>query len=410
MPFELFIALRYFTSRKRKTIVNRISMVSVTGIAIGSMALIIILSVYNGFNSLIFDLYGKFDPDFSIEPVKGKYFTKSDSIIFMVKSSKDVVAISRVLEDNVLVQYDEITYPARVMGVDKSWWDVTQVKSTITEGDVFTKYDSLRFCVIGHGLASNLHFGINFIYPLRFFAPQKSDGPIVSAENSFRSETLFPTGVFSIHFEIDGKYVVVPYNFVNYLLDADSGFTSLAIKIKPSANAQRTQKELQTLLGKNYLVKNRIQQHEFYYKVTQAEKWIIFAILTLIMIIASFGIVGTLMMLIIEKKEDSRTLQVLGAQQSQLKKLFLIDGFAITFVGAIIGLFMGFLVCYLQETFGIIKIGSSEALIIDTYPVKMIATDFVLVFITIITIGFVLSYYPVQYVSKKYFSSYRETE
>lgn len=243
---------------------------------------------------------------------------------------------------------------------------------------------------------------------MHFYAPKYSEEKSVALDNAFTSKYLFATGIFSVLSELDGRYVIVPYTFTNELFDADSSYTSLEIKIKPSASVSKVQKDLQKQLGSGYVVKNRVEQHEFFHKVSRAEKWIVYAILTLIMIIASFSIVGSLMMLIIDKKEDARTLRMLGAEMKHIKRLFLYEGFAITLSGTLIGLTLGYIICKLQQEFKLLTIEAQSALIIDAYPVKIIGSDFLLIFSTIMIIGFILSYYPVHFISNQYFSRFRK--
>ncbi len=408
MPFDLFIALRYFIRKKNNKIVNRISIISIVSIAIGSMALVIVLSVFNGFSNIIGSLYEKFDPDLKIELVVGKTFSQNDSAYHIARLHPDVELVSRVYEDNVLIQYDEITHPAIIKGVEKNWEKITNVKLSLKQGDWYALPDTNNFCVVGREIAIIIGLNLNFIYPMHFYAPKYSEEKSVALDKAFTSKYLFATGIFSILSELDGRYVIVPYAFTNELFEADSSYTSLEIKVKSKESVSKVQKDLQKQLGSGYVVKNRMEQHEFFHKVSKAEKWIVYAILTLIMIIASFSIVGSLMMLILDKKDDARTLRMLGAEMKHIKRLFLYEGFAITLSGTLIGLSLGYIVCKLQQEFKLLTIEAQSALIIDAYPVKIIGSDFLLIFFTIMFIGFVLSYYPVHFISNRYFSSFRK--
>ena len=216
---------------------------------------------------------------------------------------------------------------------------------------------------------------------------------------------MFATGIFAIQSDIDSKYVIMPYSYVSELFQADSLVTSFEVKVEDNYNIADVQKEIKSAIGNDYTVKTRIEQHEFLYKVTQAEKWIIFAILSFILLIASFTIIGSLMMLIIDKKEDSQTFRVLGAELKSIKRVFLYEGFLITLFGALAGMAIGYTICWVQQQFELIKINVSGELLIDAYPVKMMGIDFLMIFATVIAIGYFVSYYPVYFITKRYFGN-----
>lgn len=403
MKFELFVAWRYFFSRKRKNIVNLITTISVIGVAIGTMALVIVLSVFNGFDDLIKTLFGSFDPDFKIEAVKGKTMHGYDSTYSKLVSIDGIEMVSRIYEDNALVRYNDRTHPARLKGVEKDWWQTSGVDSMLIDGAIFTTYDTINFCVVGQNLAYRLGLGLHFVQSMLFYAPQKSSSRQVNIDNAFKTNYLFATGIFAIQNDIDSRYIIAPYSFVSELFQADGLVTAFEVKIKNGRKSSDVQKEIEATLGAGYTVKDRLQQHEFLYKVMQAEKWVIFAILTFILIIASFSIIGSLMMLIIDKKNDSRTLRVLGAELRTIKRLFLFEGLAISLSGALAGMVVGYAICLIQQQFGLIKINVTGALLIDHYPVKMIAVDFVAIFTTVVAIGYFVSYYPVHFITRRYF-------
>jgi lipoprotein-releasing system permease protein len=405
MRFELFIARRYFFSGKRKNIINIITSISVGGVAIGAMALIVVLSVFNGFDGLIRSLFGSFDPDLKVEKTVGKTMSGNDWVYTTLAGVEGVAMTSRVYEDNALIRYDERTHPARMKGVEKEWWTMSGVDSMLIDGGIYTPYDTTNFCVVGRDLANRLGLGLHFVQAMRFYAPRKSASREVNAENAFVASHMFATGIFSIHNDIDARYVIIPYSFVSELFQAEGLVTSFEVKIKKGYKVSNVQKEIEKKLGVDYTVKNRFQQHEFLYKVMQSEKWIIFAILTFILIIASFSIIGSLMMLIIDKKEDAHTLRTLGAELQTIRRMFLIEGLVITLFGAIAGMTLGALICWAQQQFELVKINVTGGLIIDAYPVEMMGIDFVIIFFTVLFIGFVASYYPVRFITKRYFGN-----
>ncbi len=405
MRFEFFVAKRYFFSRKRKNIVNIITTISVIGVAIGTMALVVVLSVFNGFDGLIRSLFGSFDPDLKIEKVVGKTIDASDTLYSMISGIEGVEKACRVYEDNALVRYDERTHPVRLKGVEKEWWMVSGVDSMLIDGAIYTKYDSIAFCVVGRELSYRLGLGLHFIQPMHFYAPKKTSSREITVNNAFVSNFMFATGIFAIQSDIDSRYVIVPYSFTTELFQAENMVTAFEVKIKKGYDISEIQRQIESIIGGNYSIKTRIQQHEFLYKVMQAEKWIIYAILTFILIIASFSIIGSLMMLIIDKKEDSKTLRVLGAELQTIKRLFLYEGFFITLFGAISGMAVGYIICWIQQQFGLIKINVSGELLIDSYPVNMMGIDFFVIFTTVIAIGYFVSYYPVYFITKRYFGN-----
>ena len=405
MKFEFFIAKRYFFSRKRKNIVNIITTISVVGVAIGTMALVIVLSVFNGFDDFVKTLFGSFDPDLKIERAVGKTMPAYDQTYRMLTSIEGVKKVSRIYEDNALIRYDERTHPARLKGVEKDWWDVSGVDSMLIDGSIFTAYDTTNFCVVGRELSYNIGLGLHFIQAMNFYAPKKTSSREINVADAFVSNYMFATGIFAIQSDIDSKYVIMPYSYVSELFQADSLVTSFEVIVEDNYNIADVQKEIKSAIGNDYTVKTRIEQHEFLYKVTQAEKWIIFAILSFILLIASFTIIGSLMMLIIDKKEDSQTFRVLGAELKSIKRVFLYEGFLITLFGALAGMAIGYTICWVQQQFELIKINVSGELLIDAYPVKMMGIDFLMIFATVIAIGYFVSYYPVYFITKRYFGN-----
>lgn len=402
MRVPFFIALRYLISRKKRHAINIISGISVGGVLVGTFALILVLSVFNGFDKLVQSLFSSFDPELIIEPATGKRFEADSLLIYNISQTEGVEVISKTIEENVLLKYNDKTHPARLKAVDENYMQVTGVDSMIT----FKAHEQPRngdFCIVGQGLGYHLGISLNFMRGLVFYAPNRQSGKHVQAHNAFRKSYLIPTAVFSIRQEIDDRYVIVPLTFARELYLIGNQVSYIEVKTKANHKSEKVREDLQKLLGNEFVVKNRYEQHEFFYRVMKSEKWAIFFILSFILIIASFNILGSLTMLIIDKKQDVFILKSLGADNKLIKNVFLIEGFMITAVGAFVGLVLGFIVAWVQQTYGLIKINTQGMLIIDAYPVQMQFMDFVWVLLIVGLIGFIASWIPVQLLTKRIF-------
>lgn len=400
MKLPLFIASRYLVSRKKRHLINIISGISVLGVMIGTFALIVILSVFNGFDELVQSLFSAFDPELKVVPASGKRFSADSATIHIIKTADGVKAYSRTIEENVLLQYNDKTHPAKLKAVDNNYWDVTGVDSMIIDRAIENPREDV-FCVVGQGLAYQLGINLNIIRGLVFYAPRRDAGKNIQAHNAFRKDYLIPTEVFSIRQELDAKYVIVPLSFAQKLYQIDNEVSSIEIKMTEGYDMNVVKHRLQANLGDDFIVKNRYELHEFFYKVMQSEKWAIFLILSFILVIASFNIIGSLTMLIIDKKNDVKILESMGANHQLINRIFISEGIMITAVGAVSGLFLGFVTAWLQQTYGLIKIDTSGTLIIDAYPVQMKMVDFIWVIAVVGLIGVFASYFPVKYLTRR---------
>ncbi len=395
MNLPLAIARRYFFSKKSQRAINIISMISVIGVMIGTAALIIVLSVFNGFENLILRLYNSFDPDLKISAVEGKSFQLNTFPLQELRNLNGVMYVTEVLEENALVKYHDKQTIVTIKGVSDEFEKMTGIDTMIVEGGYLLKKGDLDFAVVGGGIAYNLQLNTgDLLSQLEIYAPRKNTASLLNPEEAFNRRYLSPSGVFSIQQEFDTKYIIVPLRFAYEILEKDSQVSSLEIGLKPGANLEDLQKSVSALSGSSFEVKNRYQQHELIYKIMKSEKWAVFLILTFILIIATFNVISSLTMLVIEKKKDITILHSLGASSSLLRKIFLLEGLFITLVGAFIGLSIGFVICFLQERYGLVQLGGSGSFVIDAYPVKMEAADFFYVLATVFFIGLIAAWYP----------------
>jgi len=405
--FPFYIARRYLFAKKSRHAINIISAISVGGVAIGTMALIIILSAFNGLDDLVRSLFSTFDPDLKITVAEGKTFSSEHEKIRKLYDQEGILYLTEVIEENALLRYGEKQYIATIKGVGDEFVMMSGIDSMIFEGEFLLKDQKNRFAVVGQGIASNLSIGLSFITPIQIYVPKRTTNVVLTPDNAFNRKYIFPSGIFAIQQDFDSKYIIVPIEFARDLLDYTSELSSIELKIDPSFNQKQVQEDLKRLLGNEFDVKNRYEQQEFVYKIMQSEKWAIFLILTFILLIASFNIIGSLSMLIIEKKKDIETLRNLGANLRLIRKIFLLEGWMISIFGALFGLILGSLICFLQQQFGLVKIQGGESFVIDTYPISMEFLDFLFVFLTVLIIGFFAAWYPVRYITRKFILAYR---
>src|SRR6056297_1016983 len=324
--FPLFIARRYFLTRKLRNVINLISLISVVGVAVGTMALVVVLSVFNGFEGLIKSTYNAFDPDIKITPEKGKTFIVSgDDRFQQVEKLAGVDGFSRVVEENALIRYDDKQHIGRIKGVEENFQDLSGVDSMITNGRFVLEENNREFAVVGRGVAYFLSISLNFMEPLNLYVPERGQAATYNPSDAFSRKYIFPSGVFSTQPEYDKQYIIVPMEFARQLLDYDKEVTAVEIRVSDQFQINRLEEEIQEILGEGFIVQNRYEQHEVFYKVMQSEKWYIFLILTFILIVASFNIIGSLTMLIIDKKTDILILRSLGANLKTIRKIFFIE-------------------------------------------------------------------------------------
>jgi lipoprotein-releasing system permease protein len=399
---SVYIAKRYLFAKKSRNAINIISAVSVAGVTVGTMALIIILSVFNGLEGMVSKIFNTFDPDMKISIAEGKVFTPDSISLARLSEINKISAYSLTLEDNVALRYGDRQYIASIKGVDDNYRNVSNIDSSMYEGDFILKTKNNQpQAVVGLGVAKYLGVSVNFITPLSIWVPRRTGGNSINPENSLIHKYIFPSGVFEVEQEYDSKYLFIPLDFCRELLEYQSEISSIEIKLKDYLSEPSVKKELEKIFGKKYIIKNRMEQQEIFYKVMRSERLAIFFILTLIIIIASFNIIGSLTMLIIEKERDIEILKSLGADNNLIRKIFIFEGWLISIFGAMTGLVLGFIICWLQERYGLIKL-NSESLIMQSYPVVMKLKDFIIVPFTVLLIGYWAAWYPVRFLTKKY--------
>jgi len=402
LKLSLYIARRYLFAKKSRNAINVISAVSVAGVAVGTMALIIILSVFNGLETLVTSIFNTVDPDLKITAAEGKTFIPDASKLKLLSDVNGVSCYSVAIEENALLKYEERQFIATIKGVDENYMKVTGIDSAMFEGEFVLRAEAGRpYAVVGVGIAQYIGLRINFVQPLWIYVPSKSGGSSMIPEEAFNNDFIFTSGLFQVEQAYDSKYVYVPLDFARKLIENKEGVSSVEIKFTGTADEKKIQKDVTEIFGSGYVVQNKYEQQEIFYKVMKSERLAIFFILTLILIIASFNIIGSLTMLIIEKERDIEILKSLGADNSLIRKIFIFEGWLISIIGAFAGLLLGFVVCWLQQTYGFVKL-QGETLIMDSYPVVMAFPDFILVLSTVLLIGFWAAWYPVRYLTKKY--------
>lgn len=372
----------------------------------GAMALIIVLSVFNGFETLVISLFNSFNPDLEIKVKKGKTFSMSTFPAEEVIKLAGVKALTEVVEENALLKYRNNQFLATVKGVSDNIVNTSGLDTMLIEGR-FTLHemDQPRI-ILGAGVAYYLNASLNdLLYPITVYLPRREANIGASIEKAFNSENIFPSAVFSIQQDFDTKYTIVPIEFARELLDYEDEVTSIELSLNKSANVEKVKKEIIQLIGNDYEVRNRFEQQVLLYRIMKSEKWSIFLILSFILVIAAFNVISSLTMLILDKKDDVRTLHNLGATDQLIKRIFMLEGMMISIGGAVLGLILGGFISWLQQEFGLISLGDgSGSFVVDAYPVKLLAKDFLIVFLVVLAIGFLVAWYPVKQISKKYLS------
>jgi lipoprotein-releasing system permease protein len=402
LKLSLYIAKRYLFAKKSRNAINVISAVSVAGVTVGSMALIIVLSVFNGLETMVSAIFNTFDPDLKITSAEGKTFNSDTSKLILLSRVDGVSCYSLTVEENALLEYGDRQVFATIKGVDDFYSSVSNIDSSMYEGEFVLTSDKGRpYAIAGLGIAQYLSMRVNFIAPLKIVIPRRSTGNNLNPEDVIIKKFIVPFGIFQVEQEYDSKYVFVPIAFARELIEKDSGVTSIEIKIKPDAEVTSVQKNVKNIFSAGFIVQNRYEQQEIFYKVMRSERLAIFFILSLILIIASFNIIASLTMLIIEKERDIEILKSLGADNNLIRNIFIFEGWLISIIGAFAGVLLGFIICWLQQTYGLVKL-NSETLIMDSYPVVMKLRDFIIVPSTVLLIGYWAAWYPVRYLTKKY--------
>lgn len=405
MNFPFYIARRYLFSKKSHNAINVISAISVCGVALATLALVCTLSVFNGFQDLVTTFFTAFDSQLKITAVRGKVFDGQDKRVLQLKKMPDVEVYSESLEDNVMVQYQGRQAMAVVKGVEDNFDQLTPIGSILFgRGDLLLHDEVVDYAIPGIQLLSTLGSGIRFLDPLEIYAPRR--GAKVNMANpstAFVTGNLFSSGlVFAVNQEkYDASYILTSIDFARRLFQYTTEVSAINLKLKAGADTDAVKKHIQDLLGDDFLVQDRYEQQADTYRIMEIEKLISYLFLTFILMIACFNVIGSLSMLIIDKRDDVVTLRNLGASDRQIVRIFLFEGRMISFFGAFAGVVLGLLLCWLQQEYGLIALGSSGSFVVDAYPVSVHASDVLLIFITVLLIGFLSVWYPVRFLSKR---------
>ncbi|OOQ57583.1 FtsX-like permease family protein [Mucilaginibacter pedocola] len=382
MNTSIYIAKRYLFSKKQTHAINIISGISMLGVLVGSAALIIILSVFNGLEKVILSLYSDFTPELKIEPRLGKTFDPNTPYLKLLSKDDRIFSYTDVLQERVLIKYGEKPFIGTIKGVSDDFLKKKELDSIVHYGSFTLKDDRYQFAVIGTTIQASLGVSLKDQFtPLQIYSPRRTSGSSNNPMNDFVFRTILPSGIFGIQQEFDDQ-MVTPIEFTRGLLDEPVNVSAIEINLKPGADIDGMQDEIKEKIGENYVVKNRKEQNTELYKTINYERWSIFMILTFVLIIAIFNIVGSLTMLVIDKRKDIAILTSLGADKRLIQGIFFFEGMMISTIGCISGVVLGTIICILQLEFSFVKMGAKLS-VLDAYPVAFKASDFPLVFGTV---------------------------
>ena len=408
MSFPFYIARRYLFSKKSHNAINVISGVSVCGVALATLALVCTLSVFNGFQDLVTTMFTAFDPEIKITAANGKVFDAQDERIQSLKGLPEIEVFSESLEDNAMVQYKGRQTMVVIKGIEDNFNQLTAIDSILYgRGDWILQDEVVDYAIPGVDVTSSLGTGIRFLDPLEVYAPKRgSKINVANPSTSFQTAYLHSSGlIFAVNQQkYDASYILTSLSFARDLFQYDTEVSSIELKLKEGSNIYKVQKKISQSLGEDFQVLNRYEQQADTYRIMEVEKLISYAFLSFILLIACFNVIGSLSMLIIDKRADVVTLRNLGADDRLISKIFLLEGCMISFMGAIIGVALGLMLCFAQQEFGILSLGSgasSGAFVVDAYPVSVHFADVLLVLVTVLVISFLSVQYPVRYLSKR---------
>ena len=406
MNFPFYIARRYLFSKKSTHAINVISGISVVGVAVATMALVVTLSVFNGFHDLVASFFTQMDPQLKITPVKGKTAPADDPILTKIRHLSEVEVATECLEEQALAVYGDRQQMVIVKGVEDNFNQLTHIQEILEgDGDFELHAADLSYGIPGLGVAYQLGLGYTYEHPLRIYAPRR-EGQLNMANptEGFVADDLYSPGVVFCmkQGKYDKNYILTSIAFTRHLFDLDGRLSSLEIRLKPGSDFERVKSQMEELAAGKFYVQDRYEQQDDTFRIMKVEKLIAYVFLTFILMIACFNIIGSLSMLIIDKKEDVVTLRNLGATDHQITRIFLFEGRMISAIGAILGVLIGLLLCWLQQQYGIVRLGSSEgSFVVDAYPVSVHPWDIVLIVFTVMAVGFLSVWYPVRYFSRR---------
>ncbi len=391
----LNFAWRYFKAKKSTNAINIIAWVSVTAIAFATAALLVLWSAFNGFEDLVKSLYTTFYPDLKITASSGKTLILTPSQIQQLKTLEGIKAVSLTVEEKALLQNDDYTAIVDLKGVDSNYTTVTNISQNIVRGKYFTGDVENPGAVLGVGVENALAvLSDRSIGGLRIVLPKRGDVNLADPLTAFNEGTIMPYGAFAVQEEFDNKYVLTNIDFVKTHMDFKANeYSEVELAVMRQGDEDGIKKEIKNLLGKDYTIQTRYEQNSSLYNVMRFEKYAIFCIFILVLIVAAFNMIGSLSMLVLEKQKDIQVLQAMGANKSWIRKVFLSEGILLAFIGAGAGMIMALILCYAQIKFKLVPI-EGASFIINYYPVKMVASDFLIVCITVFIIAMAASWYP----------------
>lgn len=404
MKFAFQIAIRYLFSKKKHQAVNLVSVVSVFGVATAVAALVCVLSVYNGFQILLSSMYSQFDPDIRIEAAEGKTFRTDNQLFETLKKDGRIHTYCETVEENALIQYKNAQANALIKGVDSNFNRLTQIEQLMVGGQFLLQDSNFNYAVVGVGLAGILGTGGSFIDPVTINTPRRTGTiNLTNPAASFTSMDILLSGSFSIHqAEYDNNLVLIPIELARSLFEYTNEVTAVEIKLKDGVSIEKFKKDASAQLGSSHQVLTLSEQKADIFRINQMEKWMTFLILSFILLLALFNVIGTLTMLILEKKDDAETLSRLGANKQTIQSIFLMEGWLIALFGSVIGIVLGTALCFIQQHYGLLKLGGGGQFIVDAYPVKLLIKDLFLVFGAVILVSIPTTWWPVHaYLNKE---------
>lgn len=391
MRLTLEIAKRYLLGKKSSNAINLITWISISGIAIGTAALILILSVFNGFKSLLSDMFDAFNPDLKITLVEGKVFEMDSMTYDHLLSIEGVVGLSKTIEELALFEYDDTQKIGVVKGVDSTFRDVTDIDTTLLAGSFVTKVANVNYGVVGMGLSSML--GVNHndaITPITvYMLLRKPKGPLAK---EFKTRDLYPSGVFSVKGESDMKYILSSYEFVNGLLDYQDMNSAIEVRLSPEADEKVVRDKISMILGDRFQIQNKYQQNATFLKIMNIEKWVSYLIACLTLLLIAFNLVGSLWMIVLDKKKDISILKSMGLVTKDIQRIFIEVGMLVTGIGLILGIIIAIGTYLIQKNIGIVFI--PDGYMMTPYPIDINPTDFIIVPVTVLLIGYLASILP----------------
>ena len=406
MNFPFYIARRYLFSKKSTHAINVISLISVLGVAVATMALVVVLSGFNGFSDLVASFFTNFDPQLKIEATKGKAMPADDPLLVKVKHLPGVEVATECVQDQALAVYHDKQAMVTVKGVEDNFDSLTHISNILYgDGDFTLHVANLQYGVIGIRLAQDLGTGVTWQDYLQIYAPQREGQYDASnPTNAFVKDSLVsPGALFQVkQSKYDQGYIITSIDFARRIFNRQGEITSLELRMKPGVDIDNAKEEIQAMLGDKYKVLDRYEQQADTFNIMRIEKLFAYVFLTFILILACFNFIGSLSMLIIDKKNDVITLRNLGATDGQIRRIFLFEGRMISAAGAVIGIVLGLILCWLQQTYGLVQLGDQAGnFVVNAYPISVHPENILLIFLTVILVGWLSVWYPVRYMSRK---------